>query len=196
MTANAPPNDFDASVVPAEAKRAAAAPNAATVLRSYTAIDPANDAVAKPEDAARPSARVADASGAEAAPDEAAEDERTVLRIEHLPRDVGWMMVYVGVLGVILPGVVGAPFLVARIAVLAPGGPQRCRGGWAASRVDWCTPVSDRSADGSTISSAATPACRRPRHDAPPRPRRPVTADVEEAHFFRHHARGAWPPDG
>ncbi len=66
----------------------------------------------------------ADASHVDAAPVEIAEDEQTVLRIEHLPRDVGWMMVYVGVLGVILPGIIGAPFLVAGIAVLAPGGPK------------------------------------------------------------------------
>ena len=34
------------------------------------------------------------------------------------------MMIYVGVLGVILPGLPGAPFLIAGTAVLTPGGPQ------------------------------------------------------------------------
>jgi hypothetical protein len=51
-------------------------------------------------------------------------DEQAILRIVNLPRDVGWMMVSVGVLGVILPGLPGTPFLLAGIAVLAPGGPR------------------------------------------------------------------------
>jgi hypothetical protein len=50
--------------------------------------------------------------------------EEIVQRIANVPRDVGWLMVSVGVLGVILPGLIGTPFLVAGIAVLAPGGPQ------------------------------------------------------------------------
>jgi hypothetical protein len=81
-----------------------------------TATDPSNGVVA----AAPP----ADAKGAEAAPDERAEDEQTILRIEHLPPDIGWLMIYVGVLGVILPGIIGAPFLIAGVAVLTPGGPR------------------------------------------------------------------------
>ncbi len=54
----------------------------------------------------------------DAATDGTAIDEETLLRIANVPRDVGWMMVTVGVLGVILPGIVGTPFLVAGIAVL------------------------------------------------------------------------------
>jgi hypothetical protein len=50
--------------------------------------------------------------------------EEIVQRIANVPRDIGWLMVSVGVLGVILPGIIGTPFLVAGIAVLAPGGPQ------------------------------------------------------------------------
>jgi hypothetical protein len=46
-------------------------------------------------------------------------------RLEHLPREVGWLLIYVGVLGVILPGVVGIPFLVAGASVVTPGGPKR-----------------------------------------------------------------------
>ena len=65
------------------------------------------------------------ASPGGAATDGTAIDEETLLRIANVPRDVGWMMVTVGVLGVILPGIIGAPFLVAGIAVLAPEGPQR-----------------------------------------------------------------------
>ncbi len=61
----------------------------------------------------------------DAATDGTAIDEETLLRIANVPRDVGWMMVTVGVLGVILPGIIGTPFLVAGIAVLVPEGPQR-----------------------------------------------------------------------
>jgi hypothetical protein len=50
-------------------------------------------------------------------------DEQTLLRIANVPPDVGWMMVTMGILGVILPGIIGTPFLVTGIAVLAPGGP-------------------------------------------------------------------------
>jgi hypothetical protein len=53
-----------------------------------------------------------------------AEDDQAITRITKLPRDVGWMMVSVGVLGVILPGLPGVPFLLAGAAVLTPGGPQ------------------------------------------------------------------------
>jgi hypothetical protein len=53
-----------------------------------------------------------------------AEDDQAITRITKLPRDVGWMMISVGVLGVILPGLPGVPFLVAGAAVLSPGGPQ------------------------------------------------------------------------
>jgi hypothetical protein len=58
------------------------------------------------------------------ATDGAAVDEEIILRIANVPRDVGWLMISVGVIGVILPGIIGTPFLVAGIAVLAPGGPQ------------------------------------------------------------------------
>jgi hypothetical protein len=60
----------------------------------------------------------------EATADGTAVDEAIVSRILSVPRDVGWMMVSIGVVGVILPGVIGAPFLAAGIAVLAPGGPR------------------------------------------------------------------------
>ena len=62
--------------------------------------------------------------GIDVAAQEAAEDNEAILRIANVPRDVGWMMVSVGVLGVVLPGVPGAPFLIAGVAVLVPGGPR------------------------------------------------------------------------
>jgi hypothetical protein len=88
-----------------------------------TATDPADDVAVTSEGAPGPAVHGADASPAEAA-DEAQRDEQAILRIVNLPRDVGWMMVSVGVLGVILPGLPGTPFLLAGIAVLAPGGPR------------------------------------------------------------------------
>jgi len=69
-----------------------------------TPTDPANDADVASEGASPPTVRGADASSAEAA-DEAQKDEHATLRIVNMPRDVGWMMVSVGVLGVIGPGV-------------------------------------------------------------------------------------------
>jgi hypothetical protein len=47
-------------------------------------------------------------------------DESTVRRIRDLPREFGVMLVSVGVLGVVLPGVMGAPALVAGGLVLWP----------------------------------------------------------------------------
>jgi hypothetical protein len=64
------------------------------------------------------------AHGSDVATDGAAVDEQIILRIANVPRDVGWLMISVGVIGVVLPGIIGAPFLVAGVAVLAPGGPQ------------------------------------------------------------------------
>ncbi|HKM61298.1 MAG TPA: hypothetical protein VJY39_02295 [Acidisphaera sp.] len=52
------------------------------------------------------------------------EDQDMMRRIEQLPREVGWLLIYVGVLGVVLPGVLGTPFLVAGAAIVSPGGPK------------------------------------------------------------------------
>jgi hypothetical protein len=76
----------------------------------------------------RPTAAVmrnrAESGASEVPPDERAEDEPVVLRIDELPRDVGWVLVYVGVLGVVLPGIIGFPFVIAGGAILLPGGPR------------------------------------------------------------------------
>src|SRR5712691_8233742 len=55
---------------------------------------------------------------------ENAVDEQLIRRIEHLPREAGWVLITAGVIGVIVPGIVGAPFLVAGAFVLSPGGPR------------------------------------------------------------------------
>src|SRR5271154_2069869 len=90
-----------------------------------TAIDPANDAAATPQSMATPDVLRADASEAKATPDERAEHERLVKRTQHMPRDVAWLLIYVGVLGFVVPGIIGSPFLVAGVAMLLPGGPKR-----------------------------------------------------------------------
>jgi hypothetical protein len=85
-----------------------------------TATNPIADIARDATDAADP----ATPRGADVAAREIVEDDQAILRITNLPRDVGWMMISVGVLGVILPGLPGVPFLVAGVAVLSPGGPQ------------------------------------------------------------------------
>jgi hypothetical protein len=60
----------------------------------------------------------------ELTPAELAVDQQTVLRVEHLPREAGWMLVTAGVVGLIVPGVIGTPFLFAGVFVLVPGGPR------------------------------------------------------------------------
>jgi len=50
--------------------------------------------------------------------------EQQGLRVERLTPEAGWMLVTAGVVGVIVPGIAGMPFLVAGIFILLPGGPQ------------------------------------------------------------------------
>ena len=47
-------------------------------------------------------------------------DDPSLLRIQELPREVGAMLVSVGVLGVVLPGMIGTPALLAGGLVLWP----------------------------------------------------------------------------
>jgi hypothetical protein len=51
-------------------------------------------------------------------------DEQLMQRIEKLPKEAGWALITAGVIGVIAPGIVGVPFLVAGAFVLTPGGPR------------------------------------------------------------------------
>ena len=48
-------------------------------------------------------------------------DEATVERIKQLPRELGVMLISVGVAGFVLPGVLGTPALIAGGLVLWPG---------------------------------------------------------------------------
>jgi hypothetical protein len=52
-------------------------------------------------------------------------DPHLMRRIENLPREAGWALITAGVIGVIAPGILGWPFVVAGAFVLAPGGTQR-----------------------------------------------------------------------
>lgn len=52
-------------------------------------------------------------------------DHRTAERIQKLPHDVGWLLVTAGVVGVVMPGVIGVPFLVLGGLILMPATNQR-----------------------------------------------------------------------
>src|SRR5262249_10070519 len=54
--------------------------------------------------------------------DGSAAGELPAVRIEQLPKDAGWVLITAGVVGLIVPGVIGAPFLLAGALDLAPGG--------------------------------------------------------------------------
>lgn len=86
------------------------------------ASDRSDDVVVTSGIAADPTAHKANAGAAENA--DATTDQQIVSRIANLPPDIGWLMVSIGVLGVVLPGIIGTPFLVAGVAVLTPGGPK------------------------------------------------------------------------
>ena len=48
--------------------------------------------------------------------------ELTPVRVEQLPREAGWLLITIGVVGLLVPGVLGTPFLLAGFVVLAPSG--------------------------------------------------------------------------
>ena len=50
--------------------------------------------------------------------------EQTILMVEQLPREAGWLLISAGVVGMAVPGVLGTPFLLAGAVVLTPGGPR------------------------------------------------------------------------
>lgn len=55
-------------------------------------------------------------------PDELREYERACQRLVDMPNDFGWIFFAVGVIGIILPGIPGIPFIIVGGAVLLPGG--------------------------------------------------------------------------
>ena len=58
----------------------------------------------------------------EPAQDESAFHELTPVRVEQLPKEAGWLLIPAGVVGLVVPGVLGTPFLLAGAVVLVPGG--------------------------------------------------------------------------
>jgi hypothetical protein len=99
-----------------------------------TAVDSSNETAAAVTQSPAPLTVPATGAGAdEMTPEQRAEFERALQRIENFPRGFAWLMVYVGVLGVVLPGVIGFPFLIAGGAVLMPGGRKRLAR-WAARK--------------------------------------------------------------
>ena len=48
--------------------------------------------------------------------------ELTAVRVEQLPKEAGWLLITAGVVGLVVPGVPGTPFLLAGAIVLTPGG--------------------------------------------------------------------------
>lgn len=52
----------------------------------------------------------------------AASDQEIATRLAELPREAGWLLITAGTLGVVVPGIIGTPFLVAGAVALAPGG--------------------------------------------------------------------------
>jgi hypothetical protein len=48
--------------------------------------------------------------------------ENAALRIADLPKETGWSLITAGIIGLLVPGVPGTPFLLAGAVVLAPGG--------------------------------------------------------------------------
>ena len=59
---------------------------------------------------------------AQLTPEELKEFEKACQRLVAMPNDLGWIFVSVGLLGVILPGIIGFPFVIVGGAVLCPGG--------------------------------------------------------------------------
>jgi hypothetical protein len=64
-------------------------------------------------------------------------DEPTVQRIKQLPKDVGVMLVTVGVAGFVLPGIVGVHALIAGGLVLWPGAFNRLDDWFARRTPGW-----------------------------------------------------------
>jgi hypothetical protein len=58
----------------------------------------------------------------EATGDEYAFHESAPVRVEQLSKEAGWLLITAGVVGLVVPGVLGTPFLLAGAVVLVPGG--------------------------------------------------------------------------
>jgi hypothetical protein len=84
------------------------------------------------------------------------------LQVERLPSGAGWLLITAGVVGLIVPGVPGTPFLLAGAIVLTPGGSRLKRDGGpkaARSSVSRCA-KSSRFLDGFNAASRGGMGCR------------------------------------
>lgn len=52
-------------------------------------------------------------------------DHASAERIQKLPHDIGWLLVTAGAVGMVMPGVLGTPFLVLGGLILMPATSQR-----------------------------------------------------------------------
>ena len=55
-------------------------------------------------------------------------DQATIERIERLPKDVGWLLFTAGIMGIIVPGVIGTPFLILGGFMIWPWSSQKAEG--------------------------------------------------------------------
>ena len=55
---------------------------------------------------------------------ESAFDEEALRRFTELPKEAGWLLITAGVVGLVVPGILGTPFLLAGAVVVVPGGPK------------------------------------------------------------------------
>lgn len=51
-------------------------------------------------------------------------NEEALRRFVQLPKEAGWLLITAGVVGLVVPGILGTPFLLAGAAVVVPGGPR------------------------------------------------------------------------
>ena len=52
------------------------------------------------------------------------DDEEALRRFTELPKEAGWLLITAGVVGLVVPGILGTPFLLAGAVVVVPGGPK------------------------------------------------------------------------
>jgi hypothetical protein len=83
---------------------------------------PTSAAVPAPIDAATSATTGALVPFADAAHAADLSEAELAARLAELPREAGWLLVTAGMVGVVLPGIIGTPFLVAGAMMLAPGG--------------------------------------------------------------------------
>lgn len=100
---------------------------ASTSRRKTTAPEPPAAAaraeagpVSPPETQATPPGHAPETPLLEHALEALSVDHETAERLQRLPRDVGWLLMTAGVVGVVMPGVLGVPFLLIGGLIVSP----------------------------------------------------------------------------